>query len=73
MAVFARLTRWTSEGSITPPSLNREFDNITNTLNNINSGLIPFSTGIVVTTPNGLHTYLIGVDNDGALTSTQLT
>lgn len=29
--------------------------------------------GLVVITPDGLHTYKIGVDNDGALTSTQIS
>ncbi len=73
MATIARLTRWTDQMSITPPTLNREFDNITNLLNNIDAGIVVYTSGIVVTTPDGLHTYRIGVDNDGALTSTQLT
>jgi hypothetical protein len=73
MPNFQRLTHWTSKESVTPFSLNREFDNLTNVLNNVNSGLLSFPTGILVTTPDGLHTYLIGVDNDGAITSTQFS
>lgn len=29
--------------------------------------------GLIVTTPNGLHTYRIGVANNGAVTATKIT
>ena len=34
---------------------------------------LPVGVGIILTTPNGLHTYRIGVANNGALTATKLT
>jgi len=33
----------------------------------------PSLSSIIVTTPDGLHTWEIGVDNDGNVTSTQIT
>ncbi len=35
--------------------------------------VLPAGVGIILTTPNGLHTYRIGVANNGALTSTKVT
>lgn len=37
------------------------------------SGALPAGVGLILTTPNGLHTYRIGVANNGALTATKLT
>ena len=37
------------------------------------SSVLQVGVGLIVTTPNGLHTYRIGVANNGALTATKLT
>lgn len=36
-------------------------------------GPLPAGKGIVVTTPDGLHTYRIAISNDGELTTEQIT
>ena len=33
----------------------------------------PAGKGLVVTTPDGLHTYRIAIDNDGVITTEQLS
>ena len=33
---------------------------------------VPEGMGLILTTPNGLHTYRIGVANNGALTATKI-
>jgi hypothetical protein len=37
------------------------------------TGALQVGVGLILTTPNGLHTYRIGVANNGALTATKLT
>ena len=37
------------------------------------TGALPPGVGLILTTPNGLHTYRIGLANNGALTATKLT
>lgn len=37
------------------------------------AGALQVGVGLILTTPNGLHTYRIGVANNGALTATKLT
>ena len=34
---------------------------------------LPAGVGLILTTPNGLHSYRIGVANNGALTATKIT
>jgi hypothetical protein len=38
MAVLSRLTTWNKDESITPSSLNNEFGNVVNTINNLDTG-----------------------------------
>lgn len=37
------------------------------------TGALPAGVGLILTTPNGLHTYRLGVSNTGALTATKIT
>jgi hypothetical protein len=39
MSIFSRITTWLSDKDITPSSLNKEFDNVINTLNNLDGGV----------------------------------
>lgn len=37
------------------------------------NGALQVGVGLILTTPNGLHTYRIGVANNGAITATKIT
>ena len=37
------------------------------------TGALPPGVGLILTTPNGLHTYQVGIANNGALTATKIT
>lgn len=37
------------------------------------TGALQVGVGLILTTPNGLHTYRIGIANNGALTATKIT
>lgn len=55
-----------------------EISNIVKAWNNHDQGIsswttIKTSNGLIVTTPDGLHTYRIAVDNDGSVTTEALT
>lgn len=52
-------------------------DSLANAVDNLTlTGDITLSgagTGLILTTPNGLHTYRLAIDNNGVVTSEQLT
>jgi hypothetical protein len=75
---LTQLTSFRNQGDFYPETIESAMDNIVMLLQQLNAGVISQQYtsgggGFVVTTPNGLHTYEIGVDNNGDLTSQQLT
>lgn len=66
--LLKEMLRRAIDGSLNPIQINVQINVTSNDIVVVTAG-----KGLVVTTPNGLHTYRINVANDGALQSTLLT
>lgn len=87
MASIGRTYTFSDGTDFVGSQVEAEISNIVKTWNNHDQGISAWTAinisgditdtgagkGLVVTTPNGLHTYRITVDNDGSLTTEALT
>lgn len=78
---------WQGVKNLVPSNVGNEFINIREWVNGVDSGTQSLTSlsvngditdtsagsGLIVTTPNGLHTYRIAIDNSGQITTQQVT
>ncbi len=53
--------------------IRRSIDSTNPIVLQVNITISPAGGGLIVTTPNGLHTYRIGVQNNGAISATKIS
>lgn len=87
MAAITRLYTFSDGSTAYGSQVEYEVGNIVTVVNSLASGATAFTgllisgtvtmsgsgSGTVYTTPSGLHTYKVSVDNDGSIVSEQLT
>lgn len=87
MSISTRTFTFTDGTTAFGSQVETEISNLSNLFNNIDSGAQPLASlkvtgditntglgkGIVVTTPDGTHTYRLAIDNNGAITSEQVS